>query len=145
MPNRLVPDSWLLDERFERAESAAHGAELFFRRLYSVTDDYGRYLADLRALKSACFPLRTRIRDTDIARWLSALGSVGVLSIRESNRGRYVQIADDAVYSRDAVKGPRFGDVAKPNAVQEELPILYPTKQRVSAAGTTPPLSLIHI
>lgn len=129
MPNRIIPESWLLDERFEIAESTARGSETFFRRLQSVIDDYGRYSANLTALKSAVFPLRKNVRDSDIARWLDALSLAGLLVVRDSSRGRYVEVADGVLYekvTKDAPKRPKFGPLPEMPAKQEELRLLTP-------------------
>ena len=75
MPTRLLrdwTDSFAVDELDAQAER-------FFVRLIMVVDDYGRFHADPRMLRSKCFPLNTDIRDTDITRWLAACQKTGLL------------------------------------------------------------------
>ena len=43
MPNRILRDTILRSERVARLSPTA---ELFYRRLMSVADDYGRYYAN---------------------------------------------------------------------------------------------------
>jgi hypothetical protein len=55
MPNRLLFDRIL---RSRKIASLDPMAELFYRRLMSVADDFGRYYADPALLLSDCFPIR---------------------------------------------------------------------------------------
>lgn len=75
MPTRLLrdwTDSFAVDELDAQAER-------FFVRLIMVVDDYGRFHADPRMLRSKCFPLKTDIRDTDITRWMAACQKSGLV------------------------------------------------------------------
>src|SRR3990167_11311858 len=55
MPNRILREGILSSERINTL--SVH-AELFYRRLLSVVDDYGRFFAHPALLRSACYPLR---------------------------------------------------------------------------------------
>jgi len=84
MPTRLLrdwTDSFAVDELDVNAER-------FFVRLIMVVDDYGRFHADPRMLRSKCFPLKTDIRDADIARWLAACKKSGMLRCYKDHSGR---------------------------------------------------------
>lgn len=147
MPNRIIPESWILDERFETAEITARGSETFFRRLQSVIDDYGRYSANLTALKSAVFPLRKNVRDSDIARWLDALSLAGLLVVRDSSRGRYVEVADGVLYekvTKDAPKRPKFGPLPEMPAKQEEMRLFTPVGGKPKADAVPAQAGKVH-
>lgn len=67
MPNRILRD-WTDSEKID---SLTMQGERFFTRLIMKADDYGRYSANIKILKSTLFPLKTDIRETDISRWLT--------------------------------------------------------------------------
>jgi hypothetical protein len=47
--------------------------EVFYRRLTSVVDDFGRYFADEGLLRAACYPRQlNKVSDSDIGKWLRA-------------------------------------------------------------------------
>ena len=54
MPNRIVREGILTSERVELLSWAE---EVFYRRLMSVVDDFGRYYARPELLRAACYPL----------------------------------------------------------------------------------------
>jgi len=90
MPNRILrdfTDSDLID-------ALDVNAERFFVRLIMKVDDYGRYYADERLLKSALFPLKTDIRVTDITRWVTACEKSGIITTYEVANKRYLEIAN---------------------------------------------------
>lgn len=53
MPNRIIRDG-ILDSK--AVNSLSEPAEIFYRRLMSVVDDYGRFEADPDLLRVKCFP-----------------------------------------------------------------------------------------
>jgi hypothetical protein len=53
MPNRVIRDG-ILDSR--TVNSLTDSGEIFYRRLMSVVDDYGRFEADPELLRARCFP-----------------------------------------------------------------------------------------
>lgn len=55
MPNRVVREG-ILDSR--PVNSLSEEAELFYRRLMSIVDDYGRFTADPELIRARCFPLQ---------------------------------------------------------------------------------------
>lgn len=55
VPNRILRDGILRSRAVSRLTPTA---ELFYRRLMSVADDFGRYYADLDVLLSDCYPAR---------------------------------------------------------------------------------------
>lgn len=88
MPNRILrdwTDSFIVDELDVHAER-------FFVRLIMKVDDFGRFSADKRLLKSQLFPLKSDIRDTDIARCLTACEKAGLITIYTVASKCYLQI-----------------------------------------------------
>lgn len=69
MPMRLVREGIITSER---VNMLSEGAELFYRRLMSRADDYGRFEANPTLLRAALYPLRLdRITDADVKRWMA--------------------------------------------------------------------------
>jgi hypothetical protein len=54
VPNRIVRPGILSSDR---VNALSPDAEVFYRRLMSVADDYGRFVADWRVLRSELYPL----------------------------------------------------------------------------------------
>lgn len=55
MPSRIVREG-IIDSR--AVNSLTEQGEIFYRRLMSVVDDYGRFTADSEILRARCFPLQ---------------------------------------------------------------------------------------
>lgn len=60
MPSRILREGILTSRRVNRLTPPA---ELFYRRLMSVVDDFGRYFSDLTLLLAACYPLQIKVMD----------------------------------------------------------------------------------
>jgi hypothetical protein len=72
----------------KRVDRLSLGAEVFYRRLMSVVDDYGRFSADPRELRAACYPLRIdTVRDKHIRAWVKECVDAGLLVVYGAGRG----------------------------------------------------------
>lgn len=93
MPNRILREGILSSERIERLNWAE---EVFYRRLMSVVDDYGRYFARPALVLAACYPLLLKkVSDSDIEKWLSACENAALVSVYPASDGkRYLQLLD---------------------------------------------------
>jgi len=92
MPNRLLREGILTSDRVDELDAAA---EVFYRRLMSVVDDYGRFDARPNLLRSRCFPLRVdRVREADISRWMAACQKAGLLALYDINDKQYGELLD---------------------------------------------------
>lgn len=89
VPNRMVREGIL---RSEKVDQLSLGAEVLFRRLMSVVDDYGRYYASPKLLRSDCFPLREEAMP--LAEWLDECVAAGVVQVYEVAGKRYLEIVD---------------------------------------------------
>lgn len=71
MPNRIVREGI---NSSERVNDLSFGAELLYRRLMSVVDDFGRYHAAPVTIRAACWPTCPgKITDEQILSWLAEL------------------------------------------------------------------------
>lgn len=73
MPNRILRPG-INDS--DRVDALSGGAEIFYRRLMSVVDDFGRFEADLRKLRSQCWPKKfDKISPLKVSGWLEECSS----------------------------------------------------------------------
>ena len=93
MPNRILREGILSSERLEPLNWAE---EVFYRRLMSVVDDFGRYYARPALLRAACYPLLlTKVSDSDIEKWLTACVNAALVSLYPAPDGkRYLVLLD---------------------------------------------------
>lgn len=98
MPNRILREGILTSER---VNSLSADAEVFYRRLMSVVDDFGRYYANSSLLRAALYPLKLdMVLDDDVERLLmecvraELVRVYEVRSERQGNTKRYLELFD---------------------------------------------------
>ena len=111
MPNRILRD-WTDSETIEMLD--VH-AERFFVRLIMKVDDFGRYTANLKMLKSTLFPLKSDIRETDISRWLAACNDSGLISLYNIASKEYLEIKNFKQRLRQSVEKYPAPDLCQSN------------------------------
>ena len=68
-------------------------AELFFRRLMSVVDDFGRYDARTSVLRPACFPVQVdSVTEAEISRWLVECRKAGLIGLYTVGGKPYLEL-----------------------------------------------------
>ena len=83
MPTRLIRQGILDSDRVNRLSIEA---ELFYRRLLSVVDDYGRFDARPTMLRVNCFPLRIDQMDNNqLVDWLIECVRQGLIRLYAQN------------------------------------------------------------
>ncbi len=108
MPNRIVREAILTSER---VCSLGWPEEVFFRRLMSIVDDYGRCEAHPQLLRAKCYPLQTdAVRVADITRWMAACQKSGVIALYAKHGKQYLEIANFGQQLRSASKCPSPSD-----------------------------------
>jgi hypothetical protein len=76
-------------------------SELFYRRLMSVVDDFGRYDARVSILRVRCYPLKVdSIREANISRSLEECQRAGLIALYEVNGKTYLQMTNFAQQTR---------------------------------------------
>lgn len=87
MPARLLREGILTSEA---VDSLSVHAELLYRRLMSVVDDFGLFHGNPKLIRAACYPLRLdQVSDEDIVRWLDECVAAGLLA-RSTFEGKAV-------------------------------------------------------
>lgn len=133
MPTRILRDGILESDRFD---SISPLSELFYRRLMSVVDDYGRFTADIAVLVSRCFPRRPSWADEEmVSLALAECGHAGLLSLYSVSDKNYLEITNFGQRTRYESKYPSPEDVTKDRQ--------SPLKTASRARTPTPTPSLI--
>lgn len=108
MPNRILREGILTSEP---VNSLSWQAEVFYRRLMSVIDDFGRYYAKPALLRAACYPLQLeKVDDTDVVRMLVELtnSTPALVEVYEVDGKQYLQLLKFRQQVR--AKASRFPD-----------------------------------
>ena len=93
MPNRILRAGILTSVRIAKLGWAE---EVFYRRLHSVVDDFGRYYADDGLLRAACYPRQlNKVSDSDIGKWLRACVDAALVRVYPAEDGEsYLEVLD---------------------------------------------------
>lgn len=93
MPNRILREGILSSERIARL---TWPEEVFYRRLMSVVDDFGRYYATPMLLRAACYPMQlNKVSDPDIEKWLTKCVEAALVRVYPAQDGkRYIELLD---------------------------------------------------
>lgn len=93
MPNRILREGILTSQR---VCSLGWPEEVFYRRLMSVVDDFGRYYADHGMLRAACYPRQlNKVSDSDIGKWLACVQKAALVRVYPAEDGeRYLEIVN---------------------------------------------------
>ena len=91
MPNRILREGILTSSAIARLGWAE---EVFYRRLHSVVDDFGRYYADVGMLRAACYPRQlNKVSDSDIGKWLRACVDAALVRVYPAEDGEsYLEV-----------------------------------------------------
>lgn len=91
MPNRILRERILTSER---VNLLGWGEEVFYRRLMSVVDDFGRYHANAKLIRAACYPLALdKVSDADVEKWILATEKAALISVYPAEDGkRYLEV-----------------------------------------------------
>lgn len=92
MPNRILREGILTSPRMAKLGWAE---EVFYRRLMSVVDDYGRYFADVGLLRAACYPRQlNKVSDSDVGKWLGACQDAALVRVYQVEGEGYIALLD---------------------------------------------------
>ena len=104
MPNRIIREAILSSEKMALL---GWPEEVFYRRLMSIVDDYGRAEANPQLLRARCYPLQTdAVRVTDITRWMAACQTAGVILCYAVQGKQYLEVLNFGQQQRSASKYP---------------------------------------
>jgi hypothetical protein len=102
MPTRILREGILTSEK---VNMLSLNAEVFYRRLMSVADDYGRYFAHPSILRANCFPLKLDdVSESDVKKMLAECLELGLVVVYKD--GKYLQITGFGQQTRSKSKFP---------------------------------------
>ena len=95
MPNRILREGILTSPRMAKLGWAE---EVFYRRLHSVVDDFGRYYADVGMLRAACYPRQlNKVSDSDVGKWVRSCADAALVRVYPAKDGEsYLEVLDFA-------------------------------------------------
>lgn len=106
MPNRILKESICTSETIHRL---TRDEEVFFYRLLTACDDYGRMDARPRILRARCFPLELEsIKDKDIAQSLERLQEVRLLELYDVEGRPYLHVTTWDKHQQIRAKRPKY-------------------------------------
>lgn len=92
MPNRILREGIVTSPRLVLL---SWPAEVFYRRLMSVVDDFGRYHAHLMLLRAACYPMQLdKVSDSDVGKWLGETRKAALVRVYEIAGAAYLELLD---------------------------------------------------
>ena len=92
MPNRILRDGIITSER---VNALSPEAEVFYRRLHSVVDDFGRYTGHVALLRAALYPLQLdRMQETTIKRHLAECVKARLINAYSIKGKQFVEVLD---------------------------------------------------
>jgi hypothetical protein len=106
MATRIIRDGILTSER---VNALSERAELFYRRLMSVVDDYGRFPANLTLLRAACYPLKLdSVKEDSIKKHLAEAEDAGLIVLYTVAAKAYLELQDfgQRIQSKSKYPGP---------------------------------------
>ncbi len=104
MPSRILREGILSSES---VTSTSKLAELFYRCLMSVVDDYGRYYGHPSILRTNCFPMRLDdVKDGEISGWLDECVKAELLTTYTVKGCKYLEINNFNQRTRSDSKFP---------------------------------------
>jgi hypothetical protein len=149
MPARLLREG-ILDS--EAVNKLSFEAEVFYRRLMSVVDDFGRFDGRPIVLRSRLYPTKVdSVRVADISRWLAECETAGLLVLYAVEAKPYILFHK---LGQPRAKESKFpapptgtgrppdacaqvkADESKPAQVLSDAPYSYSTSDTTSGSGT---------
>jgi hypothetical protein len=92
VPNRIVREGILTSER---VNALTPNAELFYRRLLSVVDDFGRYTANPTLLRASCYPLKLdSVKEDSISKHLAECVGARLIVLYTVADKAYLELQD---------------------------------------------------
>ena len=136
MPTRLIREGILTSRRVNQLDELA---ELFYRRLLNVCDDYGRFFADETQLRAACYPVRVkRYTDGQVLAWRGQCEQAGLLKVYTVDDIEYLELLDYKQQIKAKSKFPSPADATSPPKPTPKLPPAAPVIDSDTARKPAP-------
>lgn len=119
MPTRILREGILTSPRVIQL---SWPAEVFYRRLMSVVDDFGRYHAHLTLLRAACYPHPSqleKVSDSDVGKWIGECRKAALVRVYEVASVQYLEMLDFRQQQRGKSKFPEPPDKSAKQLLSE--------------------------
>ncbi len=104
MPNRILREGIL---ESQRVNALSEGEEVFYRRLMSIVDDYGRYEAHPSLLRARLYPLKlSQKSDLDVARLVNAISGQRLAFVYQAIGKIFLQLSNFRQQTRSDSRFP---------------------------------------
>lgn len=91
MPDRIVRAGILTSDP---VNTLSWAAEVLYRRLLSIVDDFGRYDGRATLLRAHLYPLKIdRVSDADVGKWLAECATAGLVSVYQVSGQPFLEVA----------------------------------------------------
>jgi hypothetical protein len=91
MPDRIIRADILTSESVDQL---SWPGEIFYRRLMSVADDFGRYEGRPSILRAALYPLKLdKVSEPDVVKWLGECSKAGLVRKYTVDDKEYIEIS----------------------------------------------------
>ena len=92
MSDRIVKATLLT---CEKVDSLSWAGEVFYRRLFSIADDFGRYDGRVSILRAAMFPLKlSNVSEPDVAKWLDECSTAALVRCYVVDGKPFIEIVE---------------------------------------------------
>jgi len=134
MPNRILKESIRTSETINQLRPEE---EVFFYRLLTACDDYGRFDGRIEIIRATCFPLRLdHVSNEDVRKWLNKLIKVGLVALYSVDNRPYLQIVTWERHQQIRAKRSKYP--APETACEQVLANDIMFNQSLTSAGTCP-------
>src|SRR5690242_5850920 len=89
MPSRVIRGEINSSESLSRVSLEA---DLTFRALLVAVDDYGRCRANPAVLRALLFPMRPKVTEAHVSKWVGELAAEGVVTVYAVDGKQYLQL-----------------------------------------------------
>lgn len=142
MPDRIVRAGILTSDPVNQLSWAA---EVFYRRLFNVVDDFGRYDGRATLLRAHLYPLKIdRVSDADVGKWLTECVNAGLVSVYQVSGRPFLEVLKFGQRVRAEVSkwpNPPTDDSSPPSSAdncQQESAVVGVVVEDVVVGGSPP-------
>ena len=149
MPTRLIRDRIC---KSESIDSLTWFEEVFFYRLITICDDYGRYDARAKVLKADLFPLKDGVTINQIEKALNKLSTVGMVQVYVYDQKPFLQLVTWEKYQSVRNKKSKYpeppptGEVVVSHTIENNCmqlhanaPVIQSESESESVSPPSPP------
>lgn len=92
MADRILRERIL---KSKKVNSLKWDAEVFYRRLHSVVDDYGCFDANPAILRTSCYPKQlSKVSESDVTKWMQNVAEAGLVRLYEHDDDMYLEVLE---------------------------------------------------